>query len=359
MCKRVCLSFFLLAAVHMHAQTPTPAADAASGIAELQKSSQSAKETIAADREKWLAALDTWYATSLDALFKDRTKAGDLDGAVAVKAERDRVAAHSDPTPEQMSTMPAALRTLRSTYDTNLLRVLGEVARRTMANNQKLMADLEMLQKNLTKAGKIDEAIQVKSERERVAAEIATKPSPAPVAASAPPAPAPAPSAPAPAPAAAPAVAGEEAEEIHSLVPKHREIPIVIKGKERVTTERKFKPPVEITMVAKTDNTDLRIGYAANQIIFNWQNNPTEFRIDGGPAAGKHKPGAGQIPKDQFVTIRWRVTPKKQSIFVDGELRYEHEGDYSMIDNPITVFTLNSTVTVKSIKVRKLPAEAE
>jgi hypothetical protein len=42
---------------------------------------------------------------------------------------------------------------------------------------------------------------------------------------------------------------------------------------------------------------------------------------------------------------------------VDGQLRFEHEGDYSKIDNPVSVFPAEgSEVTVKTIKVKQLPS---
>ena len=56
--------------------------------------------------------------------------------------------------------------------------------------------------------------------------------------------------------------------------------PIQIVKKEVITTQAKFKPPVEILVEAKTDSTDLRIGYAADQIIFNWERGKDQFRID-------------------------------------------------------------------------------
>lgn len=148
--------------------------------------------------------------------------------------------------------------------------------------------------------------------------------------------------------------AGDAVEYISKLAEKRSGIPVTLKGTETVQTEDTFKPPVEITLVAKTDSTDLRMGYAASQVIFNWVNHPHELRVDGGPADGKHKIGAGLIPTNKYVTIRWVVTPKKQSIYVDDKLRFEHEGDYSAIDNPVTVFSNKSKVSIKSILVKKL-----
>ena len=75
-----------------------------------------------------------------------------------------------------------------------------------------------------------------------------------------------------------------------------------------------------------------------------------------GPANGLHKDGAGHIPKNKYVTVRWVVTTTHQSIYVNGQLRYRHDGDYSQIDRPVSVFPANgSTVTIKSVTVKPIP----
>ena len=130
---------------------------------------------------------------------------------------------------------------------------------------------------------------------------------------------------------------------------------IVLKGGNRLNTPDTFHPPVEITIVAKTDSTNLRIAYAADQVIFNWELDQNQLRIDGGPADGLHKAGAGNIPAGKFVTIRWLVTPRHQAIYVNDGLRFEHDGDYSNINRCVSVFpAVGSKVTVKSITVKRL-----
>lgn len=147
----------------------------------------------------------------------------------------------------------------------------------------------------------------------------------------------------------------EEGEEhLSKLVEKRKGNPISVDPRESIRTVATFKPPVEITVVGKTASTDLRLGYAAEQLIFNWENNQHQLRVDGGPAAGKHKMGAGLIPANKYVTIRWVVLPNKQSIYVEDQLRYEHEGDYSQLDVPVTVFAHKAKLSIKSIKVKKL-----
>jgi hypothetical protein len=132
---------------------------------------------------------------------------------------------------------------------------------------------------------------------------------------------------------------------------------IVLEEGDRLSTPASFRPPVDISIVAKADTNNLRMAYAADQIIFNWEVNRTELRVDGGPAGGHHKPGAGQIPSSQYVSVRWIVTPKRQAIYVNNQLRFAHAGDYSRIDRPVSVFTSHSTVTVKSINVKRLPKD--
>ncbi|MCE9612927.1 MAG: hypothetical protein K8T26_01535 [Lentisphaerae bacterium] len=113
-----------------------------------------------------------------------------------------------------------------------------------------------------------------------------------------------------------------------------------------------FKPPVKITYLVKTDSTNIRLGYAAQEIIFNWEHKPNELRIGGGPANGQHRAGKGGVPVNQFVRIEQDVQPDKMTISVDGEERATWSADFSNVKQPIRVFTAkNATVTVKDILV--------
>jgi hypothetical protein len=55
----------------------------------------------------------------------------------------------------------------------------------------------------------------------------------------------------------------------------------------RRDTPQVFEAPVEFTIVAKTDSTN-RTGYAADQVMFNWELDPRQLRVDGGPAEGRY-----------------------------------------------------------------------
>jgi hypothetical protein len=129
----------------------------------------------------------------------------------------------------------------------------------------------------------------------------------------------------------------------------------VLKGSVRLDTQETYQPPVEITVVAKTDSTNLRLSYAADQIIFNWELDKSQLRVDGGPADGRHKAGVGYITPGKYVTIRWVVTLTNQAVYLDGLRRFEHDGDYSHINRSVSVWpAYGSTVTIKSFTVKRL-----
>ncbi len=133
---------------------------------------------------------------------------------------------------------------------------------------------------------------------------------------------------------------------------------LVLTGTNRLVTPMSYQPPVDIRIVAKTDLTNLRIGYAADQVVFNWELNPNELRINGGPADQKHKAGAGKIPANQFVEIRWMVNLQGQQIFVDGQLRYEDTLSNVGLNRPVSVFpAVGSTVTVKKLEVTPIKSK--
>ena len=104
--------------------------------------------------------------------------------------------------------------------------------------------------------------------------------------------------------------AADAVEHITLLAQPRSGLPVIVKGEESIRTKATFRPPVEITVEAKTDSTDLRLAYAANQIIFNWRDLPNQLRVDGGPSV-QHKTGAGAIP----AQTRGRSTPRSAGEF--------------------------------------------
>lgn len=128
---------------------------------------------------------------------------------------------------------------------------------------------------------------------------------------------------------------------------------IEVTSRHRVRTRQTFKPPVAFRLVARTDSTNIRIKYAASQIIFDWEVNPDQLRVDGGPADGRHKKGAGYIKPGDWATIDLLVLPDSLMIAVDGRERYRTSADFSEIDQPFGVFTTpDAVVHIKSLLVR-------
>ena len=124
-------------------------------------------------------------------------------------------------------------------------------------------------------------------------------------------------------------------------------------GSELATRDR-YAPPVKITYQVMTDSTNVRLRYAADQIIFNWEEGPKSLRIIGGPAGGQHVSGGGGIPANEFVTITQVVGNNRMTISVDGVERAVWDADFSNINEQIRIFPRGSILMVRSITVEKL-----
>jgi hypothetical protein len=128
---------------------------------------------------------------------------------------------------------------------------------------------------------------------------------------------------------------------------------IILRDNERITTAMQYAPPISFTIVARTDSTNLRLAYACDQMIFNWEVDPNQFRIDGGAADKRNKKGVGTIPTNQWVTVQITVLPNCMRVSVDGQERYETYADFSSVNQALSIFPANgSPVEVKSVKAR-------
>jgi len=310
---------------------PSPAAAAADAPAQT-------------DMQKWIATMDAqWqavlkrdvtdvheaevrklmlqYLNMLEEAIGKASKASDLDGAVALRSEQKRFGDTQVFLEQDEAGDAAAVKQVRAEIRAQLEKLATDSALRAKALHVKYDQMLAQAQLQLTQRQRLDDALLVKARREEVAAAWLTPAVVAAVEKATPPAPA----AGLRKPAAPP---GNFVEHLNALAGgKSSTKPIQLEKKEVIATQAKFKPPVEILVEAKTDSTNLRLGYAANQIIFNWERNQGEFRIDG----------------------------------VDGQLRFEDHGDYSGIDKPVSVFSgvPGPILTVRSIKVKQLPPGTE
>jgi hypothetical protein len=174
------MKWSLLAVLLFAAAMPTFAQDAAAPpvaptedreIGALRAPLQQAKEALAAAEEKALLNMQAWYLTNLAKLEAETQAKGNLDHVLLIRKEKERITAHEASTAEQLSAMPAALGGLRASYDGGIKKIRDDAAARWDALARKFLADLEALQVRLTKAGEIDRALAVKTEKEKFMAE--------------------------------------------------------------------------------------------------------------------------------------------------------------------------------------------
>jgi hypothetical protein len=262
------------------------------------------------------------YIKALDRLQQETTLKGKLEEAAAIKAEKEAVAASHA---QNLPALPSGLRELpplRRKYVEAIQSLRASMQRKLEPLQRELVRQLDALAIRMAQSGKADSALEARQLAKSYSEQSGTFES-------------------------------DWADHTQKITPKSRGIPIVLKRGEIIRTETSFRPPIEIEVVVKIEDLDLRLGYAADQLIFNWEMRPDELRIDGGPANAIYTAMQGDIPKGKFVVIRWHVAKDQQVISVDGQKRFEHKGDYSGLDRPLSVQAFGSEATVKSIKIRR------
>lgn len=139
----VCCGFLCFLAVPSPGQAPVNIADA-----EVQKT----QEKIASVQRDVLGKYDDFLG-ELQLTFQ---KSADLEGALAVRAERQRLKMEQALTGEDLVDEPKALRALQSQYLAKELELVGALVRDTLPK-------LIEYKKTLTVAGKLDEALAVRT----------------------------------------------------------------------------------------------------------------------------------------------------------------------------------------------------
>ncbi len=132
---------------------------------------------------------------------------------------------------------------------------------------------------------------------------------------------------------------------------------VVLSRGGKIATPDVFQPPVTFQLTVMTDEKDFRLGYAADEIIFNWEYNHDELRVGGGPASGQHKGGAGRLPMGQWVDIEFTVNLDEMIISIDGVERYKVKADFSKIDESLKLTAVNGDVKIKSVGRVQSPAK--
>ena len=152
--------------------TPAPANPTAAGVdldAYRTQYSQSLA-ALRAERETKYARVRASYGAALERLQKDVTTRGDLDGAVAVKTERERIVAAQEPNADERKAMLPALAAVRTRYEQELQPIAADNARQEEALAKRYAAALQELQMRYAQRNELEKALAVKGELTALAA---------------------------------------------------------------------------------------------------------------------------------------------------------------------------------------------
>ena len=319
--RKICAAATLaLSAGHLSAQEVVTTDPELSAMVLVYKAKVSSE--VEGPLAKAQGDLSQSYIQALERAQQDATLKGKLEEATALRMEKEAVTTSDGgdlpPLPPKMK----ELATLRKKYLDALLVLRTSMQKKLEPMQKELVRQLEALAVKMVRSGRADAALEARQLAKDYADESGS-------------------------------LSGDWRDQTLKVTPKPEKTPIVLKKGESISTVASFKPPIEIEVVAKIEKLDLRLGYAANQLIFNWERRPDELRIDGGPADKIYTPMMGEFPQKKFAVIRWSVSNEKQIISVDGKQRFEHKGDYSSLYRPITILAYGSEVTVQSIKTRQ------
>ncbi len=116
------------------------------------------------------------------------------------------------------------------------------------------------------------------------------------------------------------------------------------------------RPPFVFRVVGKTDSTNLRMHFHRGELIFNWECNVRELRVHD-PATGEHNSvkDKGFLTTNEFHEIEWEIRLDRMRVIVDGEVRYDGEGDYSGIESTPSVGPcFGSAISIREFSITPL-----
>ncbi len=324
-----------LACASLQAQQAIPASD----FSALKKKYEAALSPIELRTEEKKASLRKDYVVALDKAQKDAMSAGNLDAALAAKAERERIVGNEETTGEQTSAMPRTVAALRGNYEKGLQRIAGEATIDTRQVLERYLVNLQSLEKTLTMRGDLEGALAVRAEREKLA---------------------PLRGAPASRILAPPSNLVREMQPVNQCEKQIKANCVVLTSPHRdltfIQSSAKFRPPFALKVKARTDSTNIRMYYGAGMLIFNWEAAQQELRVHDpktGAALGiKEK---GYVSPSKWHDITWEIRATRQRVLVDDELRYEAEGDYADLEGTVAIGPAwGSTVSVDTLFVEPL-----
>jgi hypothetical protein len=120
-------------------------------------------------RREALSTLNKGYISALDRALTTATKAGNLEQAVVIRAEKDRVV-RAEPIPENEDKKGVAvLKSLRESFSDSLSKLESDYLKRYRPVSDRYDQTLAALQKDLTRASKLNDALRVKAIRDQLA----------------------------------------------------------------------------------------------------------------------------------------------------------------------------------------------
>ncbi len=123
-----------------------------------------------ADFENQVATLNTSYVAALDREIDNASKAGGLVEAVQLRDEKKRMESGGEVPAEDEETTPDGLKALRSTYRNSLKELVAARDANAQPVFEAYDQALALLQNELTRDRKLDDALKVKSKRDELAA---------------------------------------------------------------------------------------------------------------------------------------------------------------------------------------------
>jgi len=272
-------------------------------------------------------AFQAQYVGELEALEKSFQAKGELENLFAAKAERKRFLETPLMAKENVVETPEMLRELQEKYRELQQTVVSSVA-------EDFTSRLEAMKRLRTQEGRLDEATAVKAAAEKIRQTFLSD-------------------------HGADVVGWKDITS--SMKGGKRRGDVILLQEQTAygsgcTSAKNYTPPLEIEYLCSTSKDDIRFRYACTQMIFSWSDRPSELRIDGGPADGRHVSQAGFVPPNQLLTIRQVVLPDEMSVYVDDKLRASWKADFSRVNEPIGVYAASfSEIQLRRIRVKSLP----
>lgn len=131
------------------------------------------EEAALAPYRAGLEELNASYLAALERALAEAQSGGDLEGALALRVERDAISEGGSPDADAADDLPPRLGILRRTYDQESTRLDTEKGARIAPLLQECLAALDVLVAEFTREGRLEDALAVRKKQEELKAESA------------------------------------------------------------------------------------------------------------------------------------------------------------------------------------------